>query len=242
MKNWRWLQKQDAENAKNDIIRLNNQSQFYLYLFNGKELATRSLSMQGNDTLRALLAISAFDMVTYAYENFSFDKAPVKYDNEILKSLQNAFSLFEKDLVASGEIRAIASKNKKMVFSRGIGQLIISELEDKDPADLPSLSEKAVINLTVNSLVQSLAFDPAKSRLACGMIDGNVILINNPDLVITDQNIIYNNNNNRVYNLSFIPGKEWLISSSNDGKICIWDLEKQTIVKESDPEQSCTEI
>ena len=62
--------KQEAENAKNEVIKASNQAQFYLYLFNGKELANKSLIMQENNTLKALLSLSAFDLASYGYENF----------------------------------------------------------------------------------------------------------------------------------------------------------------------------
>ena len=98
------IAKQDAEAAKNEVIKAGSQTQFYLYLFNGKELANKSLIMQEDATLKALLALSAYDLVNYGYNNFSQDQVPVKYDGEILKALQNAYSLFEPDSLASGEI------------------------------------------------------------------------------------------------------------------------------------------
>jgi WD40 repeat protein len=224
--------KQDAEKAKNDVIRASSQAQFYLYLFNGKELATKSLTMQENDTLRALLALSAFDLVTYGYQNFSQDQAPLKYDVEILKSLQNAFSLFENDSLAGGEIWAIASTNSKTVYSNKIGQLTVSKFENKNPAKLPLLSTESTITLQVTSMVRALTFDPSSSRLACGTIDGNVILFNNFNSNPTEQKIIYNHNNNRVLHLVFVPGREWLISSSTDKTIRIWDITGQKVIKD----------
>ncbi len=224
--------KQDAEKARNDVIRASSQAQFYLYLFNGKELADKSLTMQENDTLRALLALSAFDLVTYGYQNFSQDKTPLKYDGEILKSLQNAFSLFENDSLAGGEIWAVASKNNKTVYSNKIGQLTISKFENKYPAKLPILSTESTITLPVYSLVRALAFDPSSDKLACGTIDGNVILINNLDSNSPEQKVIYNHNNNRVLHLEFVPSTEWLISSSTDKTIRIWDIAGQKVIKD----------
>lgn len=224
--------KQDADNAKNEVIKASSQAQFYLYLFNGKELASKSLTMQEDNILRGLLSLSAFDLVTYGYDNFSQNKTSVKYDGEILKSLQNAFFLLEKDSLAGGEVWAIASKNSKTVYSNKPGQLVVSKFEDKNRGKLPVLSTESTINLPVNSLVHALSFDPASNRLACGTIDGSVILLNNIASNPQEPKIIYSHKNYRVLDLSFVPGKEWLISSSTDKTIRIWDIAQQKIVKE----------
>jgi WD40 repeat protein len=224
--------RQDAENAKNEVIKASSQTQFYLYLFNGKELANKSLFMQEDDTLRALLALSGYDLISYGYEKFSGSKSPVKYDGEILKALQNSLLLFEKDSVTNGEIWAIAFENNRIIFSNRIGQLTVAKLEDKNPGKLPVITLETTINLQVNSLVRALSFDPLSNRLACGTIDGSVTLFENFDSDKRVQKIIYNHNNNRVLSLAFVPGKNWLISSSTDKTIRIWDLSQQKIIRE----------
>jgi hypothetical protein len=224
--------RQDAESAKNEVIRTSRQAQFYLYLFNGKELANKSLTMQENNTLRALLALSAYDLVNYGYKNFSDEQGAVKFDGEILKSLQNAYSLFEPDSLAGGEIWAIASKNNKTVYSNRIGQLNISKLVDKNPGKLPVLSTETTITLPVNSLVRALAFDPGSNRLACGTVDGSVILFDDFDSNPQGSKIIYTHKYNRVLSLAFVPGKDWLISSSTDKTIRVWDIARQKVVRD----------
>ena len=47
MKNLRFTAKQQAETAKNEVIKAGNQTRFYLYLFNGKELANKSADYAG---------------------------------------------------------------------------------------------------------------------------------------------------------------------------------------------------
>lgn len=226
------IAKQDAEAAKNEVVKASSQTQFYLYLFNGKELANKSLIMQEDATLKALLALSAYDLVTYGYNNFSQDQVPVKYDGEILKSLQNAYSLFEPDSLTGGEIWAVASKNNITVFSNKIGQLIAGKLESKNPEKLPVFSTETTINLPINSLVRALSFDPGSDRLACGTIDGSVMLFDNFDTNPYESKVIYTHKNNRVLNLIFVPGKEWLISSSTDKTISVWDIAQQKVVKD----------
>jgi WD40 repeat protein len=222
--------KQQAETAKNEVIKASNQARFYLYLFNGKELANKSLIMQENDTLRGLLSLTSYDLATYGNENFNKGEALVKYDNEILSALQKAYMLFEPDSLANGEIWAIDSKNNKIVFSNKAGQLLVSKLEGKSKEKLPLLKTEKEINLLVQSMVRSLSFDFTSKRIVCGTIDGNVILIHldsNP----LEQQIIYSHNNNRVLCLGFVPGKEWLISSSTDRTIHIWDINQQKTIK-----------
>jgi energy-coupling factor transporter ATP-binding protein EcfA2 len=221
---------QQAETAKNEVIKASNQARFYLYLFNGKELADKSMIMQENDTLRGLLSLTAYDLVTYGYENFNKREPLVKYDNEILNALQKTLLLFEPDSLANGEIWAIDSKNNKIIYSNKPGQLLVSKLDTKNKVKLPVLKTVTEINLQVQSMVRSLSFDLESKRVVCGTIDGNVILIHldsNP----LEQQLIYSHNNNRVLCLTFVPGKDWLISSSTDRTIHVWDINQKKAVK-----------
>jgi len=224
--------KKEADDARNEVIKTDRQSQFYLYLFNGKELANKSLMMQENDTLRALLSLSAYHLVNYGYKNFGQNSGLVKYDGDILKSLQNSCLLFETDSLTDGEIWAISSGYKKIVFSNNIGQLNISVLDASTPKKLPLLKTERIFSLPVKSMVRSLSFDKGSNRLACGTLDGNVFLFDDIDSKSSEQKLLYNHNGNRVQCLAFVPGKNWLISSSTDKTIHIWDLSQQKTVKE----------
>lgn len=226
------IAKQEAENAKNEVIKASNQAQLYLYLFNGKELANKSLIMTEDNTLRALLSLTAYDLSAYGYNTFSPSATTVKYDNEILQSLQEAYLLFEPDSLITGEIWAISSKNERIIYSNKIGQLFVSKLEMQNPEKLPELITSKSIDLATRSFVRSLAFDATGQKIACGTLDGNVILVDLPDTGTSDQKIIYNHNNNRVLYIAFVPGKEWLISTSSDKTIKVWDLARQKIITE----------
>jgi len=81
-------------------------------------------------------------------------------------------------------------------------------------------------------LVRSLAVDFTTEKIACGTLNGNVILIDNYNSDSVGQKIIYNHNNNSILCLAFVPGKDWLISSSRDKTIRIWDMKQQNTVKE----------
>jgi WD40 repeat protein len=223
--------KQQAEAARNEVIKAGNQTRFYLYLFNGKELANKSVILQGNDTLSGLLSLTAYDLVTYGYEKYNKGETTLKYDNEILAALQKAYLLFEPDSLVKGEIWAIDSKNDKIVYSDRPGQLFVSKLTTKNEEKLPVLKTETNIKLQSESLVRSISFDNMSKRVACGTIDGNVILIDNLDSASSRQKVIYSHNNNRVLCLNFVAGKNWLISSSTDKTIQIWDLDQQKNLK-----------
>lgn len=223
--------KQEADDARNEVVKADRQAKFYLYLFNGKELANKSLMMQEKDTLRALLSLSAYDLVTYGYKYFSPDKGKVKYDGDILKSLQNSGSLFDTDALTGGEIWAITSGYKMIVYSKSIGQLIISELDTLRKDKLPWLNTVTTVNLPSNSMLRSLCFEKGSNRFACGTIDGNVFLFDDIESKPSVQKLIYNHNKNRVLCLAFVPRKNWLISSSTDDTLHIWDLTQGITVK-----------
>jgi WD40 repeat protein len=224
--------KQEADDARNEVVKAGRQAQFYLYLFNGKELANKSLMMQGNDTMKALLSISAYDLVTYGYKNFSQKSGQIIYDGDILKSLQNSCFIFDTDSLTSGEIWAISSGYKKIIYSNTIGQLNISELETGRKDRLPVLKTDQIASLPVRSMLRSVCFEKGTNRVACGTIDGNVYLFDDIDLKPSEQKLLYTHVNNRVLCLAFVPGKNWLVSSSTDKTIHIWDLIQQKTVKE----------
>jgi WD40 repeat protein len=230
----------EADSAKNEVIKASSQTRFYLYLFNGKELANKSLTMQENDSLRALLALSAFDLVTYSYKNFGQRNDHVRYDGEILKALQNSYFLFRSDSLVRGEIQSIVSRNKKIIYSTTPGQISISALTLKNQQELPKQTLVRTFNLPVSSIVRILALEKGTERLACGTIDGNVILVDNYEVNPDGLKIIYNHNNSRVFFLTFVPEKNWLISSSADKTIAVWDLTGQKMVRQlslNDPVQ-----
>jgi WD40 repeat protein len=223
--------KLEAEDARNLAEKADRQAKFYLYLFNGKELANKSLMMQEKDTLRTLLSLSAYDLVTYGYKSFSHDNEQVKYDGDILKSLQNSYFLFNNNALTEGEIWAISSGYKMIVYSNSIGQLNISELDTARKDKLPALKTVRTINSPLRSMLRSLCFDQRSKMFACGTIDGDVFLFDDIESKLSEPKLIYNHNKNRVLCLAFVHGKNWLISSSTDDTIHIWDLSQGKTIK-----------
>jgi len=217
----------ESENAKNEALRAGREAQFYLYLFNGKELANKSLIMQEDPTLKALLALTARNLISYGYDNYSPEGSLLRYDNEILQALQEANLSFETDSLVNGEIWALDSRNERIVYSNRIGELSVSTLEAENPGKLPDLITRTNIDLPARSLVRALSFHPSEDKLACGTLDGTVSLINLPDKGPPEIEIVHKHNNNRVLHLAFLPGKEWLISSSMDRTIHVWDIQQK---------------
>jgi WD40 repeat protein len=107
---------------------------------------------------------------------------------------------------------------------------VLARLETRVPEMLPALITVSDIELQVKSMVRSLTIDEESKRIACGTLDGNVFLINTGSDSI-DQQIIYNHNNNRVLSLTFVPRKNWLISTSTDKTIHVWDLIQGKTIK-----------
>ena len=222
--------REESENARNETARANREAKFFLYQFNGKELANKSLVMQEDRTLIAMLAMAAYDLVRYGYGNFGPDKTTLIFDNEILESLQRAYLLLESDSLVAGEIWSVVSKKEKIVYSNKSGELTLSSLEILDPKNLPDLVTETSIDLPTQSLVRSIAIHPSEDLIACGTLDGNVSLIDLTTSDSTGQKIAYNHNGNRVLHLAFVPGKNWLVSSSTDGTLQVWDFGQQKSV------------
>ena len=219
--------RQESEYAKNEAVRANREALFYLYLFNGKELANKSLIMQEDPTQKALLSLTAHDLLSYGYDNYSPEGTALRYDNEILQALQEAYLSFETDSLIGGEIWAIDSRNERIVYSNRIGELFVSLLETENPGKLPEFIYWTSIELPSRSLIRSLSFHPTENKIACGTLDGNVTLINLQDTGPPAIEVVHSHNKSRVLHLAFVPEKEWLISSSMDRTIHIWDLKQE---------------
>ena len=232
----------ESEKAKEDAIRANNDASFYLYLFNGKELANKSLLMKENRVLKAQLALTAYDLVGYGYEQFSRDASSVRYDIEILQSLQEAYMAFEDDNLLEGEIWDISSNQDMLAYSHSMGKLLLSRLEPQDAMKLPTMETVFDIDLPTNSLVRSVAFNDNGDQLICGSLDGNVTHV---DLSASEPSVpalLYNHNQSRVLFLGFVPGREWIISSSTDRTLKVWDMEQQDLLREIQLDENIEEF
>jgi len=221
-----------SDKAREETTRANNEASFYLYLFNGKELANKSLDMKQDRGLRARLALAAYELVGYAYRHFSQDEMALQYDIEILQALQEAYMQFEDEKLIDGEIWDIASGKEGIAYSNTIGKLFISKLETRDQGKRPELTTSSEISLPTLSFVQSVAFNDSGDQLVCGMVDGNVVHMDLSASGPPVPKVLYNHAQRRVWNLAFVPGREWIVSSAADRTFKVWDLNQQKLIRE----------
>jgi len=231
-----------SDKAREETTRANNEASFYLYLFNGKELANKSLDMKQDRGLRARLALTAYELVGHAYRHFSQDEMALQYDYEILQALQEAYLEFEDDKLIDGEIWDMASGKEGIAYSNTIGKLFISKLDTRDQGKRPELTTTSEINLPGMSFVQSVAFNDSGDQLACGMVDGNVVHV---DLSASGSPVptaLYNHAQKRVWNLAFVPGRDWIVSSAADRTFKVWDLYQQRLIRELQLDENIKEF
>jgi hypothetical protein len=220
-----------AEQSAGEVRETNRRALYQLYLFNAKEFANKSLMIEKNDTLKALLALTAYDLVNRGFQNYSSKTDSLTYEIVILEALQKAYSKFEDDSLLPAEVWSFDSNKERIIFSDMPGRLLVTRLEDQNDGKLPALKIMESVSLKEKTFVRSLAADTSGSRIACGTIDGNVILVtfNNNGNYQVDE--LYKHKGS-VLSLIFVPGKNWLVSSSTDKTIKIWDLTGSKLIAE----------
>jgi hypothetical protein len=220
-----------AVNSAMEVMATNKRAMYQLYLFNAKEFANKSLLMEKNDTIKALLALNAYDLVINGFRNYSSGSDSLSYEITILEALQKAYTRFESNILTSGEIWALDSKKGDIVFSDTLGRVSITRLEEQTEDKLPELKTTNSINLPDNSFIRSLAIDDAKDKIACGTSEGDVILIIRNNGGDPDLKRIYKHDK-MVLTMLLISENNWLISASIDNTVRIWDLSKEEFITE----------
>lgn len=220
-----------ADESALEVRATNRRAMYQLYLFNAKEFANRSLLMEKNDTVRALLALSAHDLVMRGFQNFSSGSDSLRYEMTILEALQTAYSRFEPDILTAGEIWALDSKNGIIVLSDTLGQVLITRLEDRTDGKLPELKKTRSVMLPEKIFVRSVAIDNTAEKIACGTYEGDIFLITNFRNGGTDLKKLYKYEKG-ILALEFINNKNKLISVSLDNKIGVLDLDSREITAE----------
>ena len=220
----------EAERSAKEVIETSRRAMYQLYLFNAKEFANKSLLMSKNDTLKALLALKAYDLVNYGYHNYASASDALTYDIVILEALQKAYDRFESNVLFSGEIWASDVLNDQILFSDTLGRVEVTWLRDQVGDKYPVLNIAKSVSLPSSSFVRALATDNTGQRAAIGTTDGAVFLLSADN---TGNNILKEiyRHDKRVLSLVFIPEKNWLISSSLDNNFKIWDLAKGEFIK-----------
>jgi len=231
-----------SDEAREEAIRANKEASFYLYLFNGKELANKSLVMKQDRDLKVRLALAAYELVGYAYRHFSQEGIAPEYDIEILQALQEAYLQFEEEKLIDGEIWDLAASQESLAYSNTIGKLFISKLETRDQGKRPELITISEISLPTMSFVHSVAFNDSGDQLACGMVDGNVVHMDLSASGSPVPEVLYNHAQKRVWNLDFVPGRDWIVTSAADGTLKVWDLNQQKFIRELQLDENIKEF
>jgi len=219
----------EAEKSAMEVRETNKRAMYQLYLFNAKEFANKSLLMEENDTMKALLALNAYDLVINGFQNYSSESDSLSYEITILEALQKAYARFESNRLTPGEIWALDSKKGDIVFSDTLGRILITRLEDQTDDKLPELKVIKSIILPGNSFIRSLAIDNTEDKIVCGTSDGDIILLTHYNNRNFDLKEIYKHDK-RILSLLFISDKNWLVSSALDNTVRIWDLAKEEFI------------
>jgi WD40 repeat protein len=219
----------EAEKSAMEVMLTNRRAMFQLYLFNAKEFANKSLLMEKNDTIKALLALNAYDLVTDGFRYYSSGSDSPGYEITILEALQKAYLRFASNILTSGEIWAMDSKKGDIVFSSTPGRIMITRLDEQADDKLPELKTMQSVMLPDYSFIRSLVIDGNKDKIACGTSEGDVILITRNNDREPELKKIYKHDKS-VLSLLLVPDKNWLVSASLDNTVRIWDLSKEELV------------
>lgn len=102
---------------------------YYLYLFNGKQLANQSLLTEKNDTLKAILAKQAYELAMFANKTYANnDKVQI---TEINTAIQSLWSTLLPDTLFSSSTIDLCLVGKQLLHIDNNGRLFL----DKKPID-----------------------------------------------------------------------------------------------------------
>jgi WD40 repeat protein len=246
-----FFQQEVAENATKEARK-------NLYWFNAKELGIKSREIQASENieLKSLLALTSYLLVDSAFAKRDRKKFPPL---ETLDALQNALLQFDTDLEADGEliygeIKTLARNPVNKQIAYGLkNTLVIADLNDKSDKEFPNLVRKREIILNnglKSEYIRSMDFSPDGEKIAVSSTNGNVYLIPTSEsyaLTATSQQglgkptfnfkPIYKHQEN-VLEVDMLNFKKsiWLISTSRDTTLQIWDMSQGKLVAKLKPE------
>ena len=210
-----------AQLAKAKEEEANKRAKYHLYIFNGKEMANKSLLMEQNDNLQALLAKESYVLTKYG--SLDFGLHTVNYDPEILEALQKALLTKEDNLLRASSILTLAGGTTVFLFADKRNHLSWGSVDLKQsPIKLRLHKETSV----PSPIIRCMAVDIVNMYGACGTMDGNVYL--------ADTGFVFKplyHHSGGVLDLKFIHQEKTLISGGNDSRMVIYDLAKQQVTR-----------
>lgn len=211
-----------TEESREEVIAANRLANFHLYVFNGKELANKSLITQEDDTLKALLALTGYELINYGHSEYGLENTKTEYDPEILEALQESLFLFNSDSVFHGEIQELDFHGEHLVFSNEPGRVVLAKVDVNEQTKLPSLQVVREFSIPGNILISSISFDQVNSRISVGTTGGEVILLNSSD---GSYETLYNHEGSKVLSVELLPDKDWLVSTATTNTVIFYDLQ-----------------
>lgn len=231
---------EDAEKAASEVRESNRKAMFQLYLFNAQEFASKSLLIEKNDTLAALLAKTAFNLVDHGHRYYGDSKTTAIYDVRLYEAAQKALIRLGNDTLYSLVHWAIDMDGGLVAISDKRDQVVISELTETDPGGFPGLTVKSSRNLNEqlrdplgrkisaladNAFLKLLVLDRENQRFICGNSTGQVTVTH---LAEEGTTLLYSHRG-RISSIIESPRYHIIVSAGTDGILIIYNLEKEHI-------------
>ena len=214
---------EEAKKAGDEARKKGKQANMQLYFAQAREIAIKSSLMQESDTLKALLAIKAFELEKEAMERFSIGNEKVNDSHEIFEAMEAAVKAFNNDSLYAGESWDVEVDERKVVLSDKRGHMIYGEIIPQDGGSLPKFGiYREVQAPNPKARVYAIAHLP-EAKYAYGMSDGSVVLNSG-----SQNQIVYTHGDVNVLSMVYATEKKWLISSSDDNQLIAWDLPNDT--------------
>ncbi len=232
---------QEAELSAMEVQQTNRKAMLQLYLFNAQEFASKSLLIEKNDTLAALLAYSAFELVEHGYRYYADSVPERSYDIRLIEALQKALLGLDNDTLYHGVHWAMDMNQGMMAINNMKDQLLISDFVESDGGSFPGLvakstralnqrlSEKldgSVRTIQDDSYLRHIVIDHGNRRLVCGNSSGMVTLTEMDGIGTSE---LYRHQGN-ISALLVSPVHGKIISTARDHTIIVYDVETKTIL------------
>ncbi len=223
-------QKLIADTAKIRAQEAKDRAMFQLYLFNAKEFANKSIFNRTDNKLKALLALTAYQLKMKSVQISEKSGYPMENDPEILEALQHSYLTYRRNSLYSGETWAMTASPNGLAFSPKHGSLLLANINKNPDPELPSLAApqniiEQIVNLN-NAAFRCVAYSAKNDLVVAGTADGNLIICSISQKTQTTRNI----ESKSIISLQFIEGSSLLIAEFYDSKVIVFDYSKQQVV------------
>lgn len=215
-----------------------DRAMFQLYLFNAKEFANKSIQMQNNRDLKALLALTSYQLKTISTKLSSKNGYQMQNDPEVLEALQISYMSFNKNLVYPGALSALEMSSDGLAFSQSRGALCLADLKASQGTKFPSLHVRDSIQLLHDAYLHSVAFTEKGDKFVCGTSDGRLMVY---DFASKSKQSNYICRKTIIY-VSFFERESIVVAESSDGNTYLYDYSKNKLIGSSLPIRSLVHV